>query len=111
MEHFGTVEVSGSALVERLDPLAAVARLRRLRMARGSQAPLIIPVIARKAVVYCPSGTSGQGAAPPKKTGDPRGRYQHPGRHVQGKWQVRGQKSGRGEARVLFSMSFYNALS
>jgi hypothetical protein len=34
MEHFGTVEVSGSALVERLrlDLLAAVARLRRLGM-------------------------------------------------------------------------------
>jgi hypothetical protein len=41
MEHFGTVEVSGSAVLERLDPLAAVARLRRLGMARGSQAPLI----------------------------------------------------------------------
>jgi hypothetical protein len=39
MEHFDTVEVS--ALLERLDPLAAVARLRRLGMARGSQAPLI----------------------------------------------------------------------
>jgi hypothetical protein len=38
MEHFGTVEVSGSALLERLDPLA-VARLRRLGIARGSQAP------------------------------------------------------------------------
>jgi hypothetical protein len=34
MEHFGTVEVSGSALLERLDPLAAVARLRRLAMAQ-----------------------------------------------------------------------------
>jgi hypothetical protein len=32
MEHFGTVEVSGSALLERVDPLAAVARLRRLGM-------------------------------------------------------------------------------
>jgi hypothetical protein len=38
MEHFGTVEVSGSLLVERLGPLAAVARLRRLGMALGSQA-------------------------------------------------------------------------
>jgi hypothetical protein len=38
MEHFGTVEASGSALVERLDALAGVARLRRLGMARGSQA-------------------------------------------------------------------------
>jgi hypothetical protein len=38
MEHFGTAEKLGSALVERLDPLA-VARLRRLGMARGSQAP------------------------------------------------------------------------
>jgi hypothetical protein len=41
MEHFGTVEGlgSGSALMERLDALAAVARLRRLGMALGSQAP------------------------------------------------------------------------
>jgi hypothetical protein len=40
MEHLGTVvEVSGSGLLERLDPLAAVARLRRLGMALGSQAP------------------------------------------------------------------------
>jgi hypothetical protein len=30
MEHFGTVEGFGSALLERLDPLTAVARLRRL---------------------------------------------------------------------------------
>jgi hypothetical protein len=39
MEQFGTVEVSGSALLERLDPLAAVARLRRLGMALGSRHP------------------------------------------------------------------------
>jgi hypothetical protein len=39
MEHFGTVEASGSALLERLAALAAVARLRRLGMALGSQAP------------------------------------------------------------------------
>jgi hypothetical protein len=37
MEHFGTAAVSGSALLERLDRLAAVARLRRLGMARGSR--------------------------------------------------------------------------
>jgi hypothetical protein len=70
MEHFGTVEVSGSALVERLDPLAGVARLRRLGMALGSQAP----VIAKRAVGI-PAGHSALAAkGPPKKIGDPRGR-------------------------------------
>jgi hypothetical protein len=33
MEHFGTAERLGSTVLERLDPLAAVARLRRLGMA------------------------------------------------------------------------------
>jgi hypothetical protein len=42
MEHFGTVlEGLGLALLERLDTLAAAARLRRLGMALGSQAPVI----------------------------------------------------------------------
>jgi hypothetical protein len=43
MEHFGTVEGLGSALAERLDPLAGVARLRRLGMALGSQASFVHP--------------------------------------------------------------------
>jgi hypothetical protein len=38
MGRFGTVEGLGSALLEGLDALAAEARLRRLGMARGSQA-------------------------------------------------------------------------
>jgi hypothetical protein len=61
MEHFGTVEVSGSALLERLDALAAVVRLRRLGMLvdrrRNRQRALILAACSRSHCIHRTSRT------------------------------------------------------
>jgi hypothetical protein len=74
MVHFGTVvEVSGSALAERLDPLAAVARLRRLGMARGSRHPLIASCLGSSFCVYKPAHWPGERPGSRDKPGDATG--------------------------------------